>query len=424
MPVVGAETRWTAAGFATQLAGQVARAVLLARVLTPEDLGRFFLLRSFVGVAAILAQGGVGTVGLKRVAAAKSDPALQRATVRASGRACITAGLGVAAVASAAAVSYGFSIPAAVALGLLVATSAVSLVAADLCRGLGHVRAAVMIERGLGTTAEVVALLGAWLLRGALSLDHALVLVAGAGLVPLSALGWRLWRAVHTLPQTPARASARALMAESWPVTVNSLLWRGLGEADLWLVGGLLGAGPAGVYGLAMRLAAPLSLAPGIAAYRLAGPVAALHAADLRDDLQALLRRAAHLTALLTGAGWAAIATLGPAGIAVIFGPDYAAAFGIFLVLGAGRVISAAAGIGGTTMLMIGRQQPLMWMSLASSAATVAGGWLLIPRLGPIGAAWASAFGILLQNVLMIAAVRRYAHVRVDVFAPRASRRP
>jgi peptidoglycan biosynthesis protein MviN/MurJ (putative lipid II flippase) len=70
-----------------------------------------------------------------------------------------------------------------------------------------------------------------------------------------------------------------------------------------------------------MRLAAPLTLAPGITAYRqLAGTVAALHAAARRDSLQALLRRTSQLTSILTLAGWAGLATLGSTGISVIFG--------------------------------------------------------------------------------------------------------
>ena len=59
-----------------------------------------------------------------------------------------------------------------------------------------------------------------------------------------------------------------------------------------------------------------------------------------------------------------------------------------------------------------------------SSVTTLAAALLLIPVLGLIGAAIASAVGLALQNVLMVMAVRRYAGVRVDVYPARASSSP
>ncbi|MEZ5318294.1 MAG: polysaccharide biosynthesis C-terminal domain-containing protein [Vicinamibacterales bacterium] len=428
-------TQWTAAGFGVQFVGQVARVVLLAHVLSPADLGRFLVLRSVVGVAGLAAQGGLGPVGLRRIAGAAGDAAARHGVV-ASVLPLAAAGAVVAAVLTAGGVvAAGFAPVEAGAAGILVVAAALSPVLADLARGLDLTRAAVAIERGLATLLEVVVLaVVLFRLRGSgdpfASFREVLVVIAIVAVVPVLLLAWRVARAappvanatpVASGPAAPAsvaearesRVPARTLVAESWPVTVNGLLWRGLGEVDLWLVGGLAGAPAAGVYGIAMRLAAALQGPVAIGAYALAPPIARHHAAGRRDALESLLRRAARWMTLGSVAGYAAVAAIGADGLARIFGADYGRAWPLFLVLGLGQVVNAICGLGGTTLLMIGRPRALMGISLACSAITIGGGWLLIPHLGPMGAALATAAGVVVQNALMVGAVRRYAGVRV-----------
>jgi O-antigen/teichoic acid export membrane protein len=414
------ETGWTAAGFGVQFVGQVARAILLARLLTPADLGRFLVLRSIIGVVALAAQGGLGPVGMRRIAAAPGDPAAWRGVVGAVVPMTATSAVAAAGLTAAGVLAAGFAPIEAGSVALLVLAGALSPVLAALARGLGLTKVAVAIERGLATLLEVAVLAAVLGSAGSATLREALGLVALVAMLPVALLLWRVTHAVRHVPspvtrQSPARApvARRALLAESWPVTVNGLLWRALAEVDLWLVGGLAGAPAAAVYGVAGRLATALQGPVAIGAYALAPPIAALHADGRREALESLLRRTARWTTAAAAAGYVAVLAIGADGLGRIFGPDYAGAHSLFLVLGLAQVINAACGLGGTTLLMVGQQRRLMWISFGSSAITVGGGWMLIPAMGPMGAALAAATALTVQNALMVGAVRRYAGVRV-----------
>jgi O-antigen/teichoic acid export membrane protein len=319
----------------------------------------------------------------------------------------------VAAAGAGTARLAGLGATEAWLVAAMIVTQSLSSVLADLGRGLGRVRAMAAIERIAATLSEIAGLAALPLFTGSISLRQALVVLTAAGVVPLVLLVRDVWGAVGAPFGAPEPRLMASLLSESWPVTVNGLLWRGLSELDLWLVGALGGAHAAGVYGVAMRLAAPLQVTGGIAIYVLSGPVAALHAAGRHQDLERLLRRAARWSTAVSAVGFLLIALAGPRGLALVFGPAFAGALPVFLVLGLAKLVNLAAGLGGTTLMMMGRTRTLMWISVASSTVTLALAAILLIEFGLVGAAVAALVGVTLQNAMMIAAVRRFAGIRV-----------
>jgi O-antigen/teichoic acid export membrane protein len=408
------DTAWTAAGFGMQLAGQAGRAVILALLLSPEDLGRFFILRSAAGVAAFVAQLGLGTVGLRRLAAARGDGAVQKGIVGGVVRVTAVSTASVAALGAAAALMFGLGIGEATLAAMMIGTQAMSGILSELGRGLGRVRTMAAIDRALAPALEVAALTAMFLLTRSTSFRDVLLLLTVAGAIPLALLARELRRAVPGVDDGAGAPHVRTLLFESWPVTVNGLLWRALAEADLWIVGALAGVQAAAIYGVGMRLAAPLQASLGVAVYVLAGPISGLYAAGAHAELQHLLRRTARWTAIVSATGFMLIAAMGERGLAAVFGPIYADALPVFLVLGIAQLVNVAAGLGGTTLLMIGRTRALMLISLASSLVTLVLAAALLPVMGLMGAAVASLTGMVLQNTLMVMAVHRYAGIRVD----------
>jgi O-antigen/teichoic acid export membrane protein len=92
----------------------------------------------------------------------------------------------------------------------------------------------------------------------------------------------------------------------------------------------------------------------------------------------------------------------------------------LVMVLGIGQVLNVAAGMGGTTLLMIGRSRTLLALSAVSTAFTIVAAAALVSWVGVIGAAIASALGVTLQNALALWAVRKNTGMDVHVGASRA----
>ena len=123
---------------------------------------------------------------------------------------------------------------------------------------------------------------------------------------------------------------------------------------------------------------------------------------------------------LITLPAYAAILLIGSSGLGAVFGPAYATAMPLVMILGIGQVLSVAAGMGGTTLLMIGRSRTLLALSAISTAFTIAAAAALLWWLGVVGVAIASASGVTLQNALALSAVRKNTGMAVHVGAGRA----
>lgn len=409
------ESAWVGAGFVLQYSAQAARAVFLTRILTPHALGIYFVLRAIAVAGSMATQLGLGTVGLRRVAAAGADHAGIRAALR--GVFILTAQTSVVGtlLAILAGWATGLALVDAALVGLMLAALTWTATLADLGRGLGRTAAVSGIERVFGSVADLAALLALYLTAGRSTLTDVLAVTTGAnvvtsillaGLVGRAAPGWVPGEKDSVVP-------ARELLDESLPIAGNTLLWKALAELDLWLVALLGTPAAAAVYGIALRLAVPLDLPKSVIAYQLSPRIAHVHALGQTEALERMLKRWARRATVTTGAAYLAVIGIGTQGLDWLFGPDYAAALPLFVVLGIGRILSAAAGLPGVTLLMTGHSRVIVRISMVSTVTTATVALLLIPRLGAMGAAVAASTGYTIQCALMTRAVRQFAGVSV-----------
>ena len=412
---------WVSVGFGVQLSAQFGRAILLARLLTPHDLGLYFVLRSVAGVVAIVVPLGLGLIGLRRVAAVRGDAVAARAAVRTTLR-LTTAGSLVAVPAAWLCVRIaGFGAVDATLVAAMIVALAWTGVLADLTRGLGGTRESVGIEKIAGSLVDVAGLTVILVIARQSTLTVALGIVACAAMFPVAGLAIALMRALTGQGAAPFASSAGqaaavtsgALLSESWPVAANALFWRALAEVDLWMVAWLTGPEETALYGLATRLAAPLELPKTMAIYLLSAPIATLYAGGHRRELERLLKLWARRASAGAVVAFGAVVLIGPAGLEFVFGDGYGQAMPLFIVVGIGQLVNVAAGFGGTTLLMTGHSRALLQISVFSSSLAALVALSLIPPLGVIGAAFASSCGRAIQSFLMVRAVRRYADVSV-----------
>ncbi len=409
------ESAWVGGGFVLQYSAQAGRAVFLTRILTPHALGIYFVLRGIAVAGSVATQLGLGQVGLRRVAAAGGDHAEVHAALR--GVLMLTARTTVVGIPLVVLLgwAFGLALVDAALVGLMMAALAWTATLADLGRGLGRTAAVSGIERVFGSIADLVVLLALYVTAGRCTLTEVLAVTTGVNVVTLILLARLVGRAAPA--QAPGHAvavvPARELLDESLPIAGNTLLWKALAELDLWLVALLGTPAAAAVYGIALRLAVPLDLPKSVIAYQLSPRIAHAHALGETGTLERMLKGWARRTTMATVAAYLAVIAVGAPGLDWLFGPEYAAALPLFVVLGIGRIVSAAAGLPGVTLLMTGHSRVIVRISMLSTTTTAAAALLLIPRLGAMGAAVAASTGFTIQCALMIRAVRQYAGVSV-----------
>ena len=188
-------------------------------------------------------------------------------------------------------------------------------------------------------------------------------------------------------------------------------------SSDLWILSWAThSVREVAVYGVMVTLLQLMGVLPQIANLIVPQEFTTLHADGRRRDLKRLARTAATAVGLVSLVSFAALALLGRPLIALAFGPEYLAGWGILLVLAVGRFWDAAAGSAGAMLQMTGHHVLLLVLTLGAALANVGLSLVLAPRYGGWGVALASSATLVAINVAMVAAVRRRIGVRTFIY--------
>lgn len=412
----------------------LAGTALLARILSPQDVGLYFILFSVVSIASVICQFGLGRTVVRMVAESSGGPDPGRA------RATISKALLVVAVSggllSALMYSTGtdflahvvFHIPAMDALGgvlvLWFSILAFRSIVCEAFRGLHDLRGAVVFG-DMTSRCLFLALMAALFvcckhatLQTVIALHVAsLAVTAAAGLIALHR---------KVLPRRAARpVSVAALAAASWPVLLTDVTTAAYTQIDIWLLGAFADPQSVALYGAAARLALLVPM-PLIVVSTVTAPyIASLHSTGRQRELQLLLTRTTSYAAVAAAGAVLLYLIAGELLLRLIYGEPYARAYPVLVVLALGQLAVVALGPAGLTLTMTGRQKILLTVTLASTAVLVLGGVVLIPAIGPIGMAVTSAVVTTGASALAAVMAARSAGVRThastDALTPAAA---
>lgn len=189
-------------------------------------------------------------------------------------------------------------------------------------------------------------------------------------------------------------------------------------NADILILGMFVEPQLVAYYFAATRLAQVLTYIPyGMSAVT-AQRMAALAESRERGQLQALINH----TTLVSG-GLAILATLGMTVLApyllVLFGNDYAQAAPWVAILAGGIAVACLLGPGEDTLNMLGQERAGLTCIAAALAVNLALNFLLVPSLGPVGAAWASALALATRGLLAAGFAKRNLNLYLPLGASR-----
>jgi O-antigen/teichoic acid export membrane protein len=228
-----------------------------------------------------------------------------------------------------------------------------------------------------------------------------LALVLGARAVGLRRVyGTGFW---NTRPEYRTRSWLRT----SLPLFMIASFVFILGQADLLMVGMLLDTTSVGLYRVAARTAAFVTLAL-IAVNTVTAPlIASVHTKEGTRGLQHLVRVSVHLI-FWPSLGLTVLLLMFATPLLAFFGPDFTAAQTSLQILALGHLVAAATGPVGYLLNLTGFQDFSARILGVSAVANILLNGLLIPIFGMEGAAFATAATVTGSNVaLYILSVRK-----------------
>jgi len=382
----------TAAGFGGRLGARLLFLFVAGRLFGPAPFGAYVL-----AVAAVELAVGVGSLGMKKVIFQHLDAAdagerplphvlLDSALLVALTSVVLAAGMIAAALLLPRTWLPAGSATALAALAPVVAGQSLLDLFLAATRWKHAIRWEVLARSLVEPYALLLGAAAAWALGWR---SEGLLLGYWCG--TLCALGYALHGARRTFgglrlrSWRPRRRTLWRTFRGSASNTATDLLNALYTRIDLWIVGLLLGASAAGVYGMAKQIAVPIRQVRQSFDGLLIPLVArTLGARGSQGSGEAL----ASATRLILVIQLPLLVGLYAAGGLVLdlIGKGFAAAYWPVLALAAAETVQAAFSIGDLVFVYL-KPRLGLWLTLGSIAVGIAAALLLIPRWGLVGAA-------------------------------------
>jgi O-antigen/teichoic acid export membrane protein len=234
-----------------------------------------------------------------------------------------------------------------------------------------------------------------------------MMLTALAAFVALVAILFDLRRSFAFLrPAQPDYRELRSWYSVAIPLLTIGITQELLNQLEVLLIGYFGDARMAGLFSAAWRLAALMPF--GLQALAMLGApmIASAYHRDDRSEMLHVARLNARI-GLAFAVMMAIVLLLSGRWLLGIFGPEFRDAYPALVILVAGGAVNAFTGVVAYFLTLTGRERIALAIFVAALALSLILNVILIPRLGLVGAAIASASALAAWNLAMLAYVRR-----------------
>lgn len=390
--------------------------VALARMMTTEEYGRFAFGLNLSIIAATV--GGLGfPTGILRYwpkSIVAGDWAGARGVVSMGYRYSVLTGLALVALAGlgsmiAGAITGNFLILLFLAVGILGLVISLGDFSSNLLRAQGSTLVSMLPRDVLW---RIFSVLGAGLV---FSMGYAVTGPVALIICMLVLAALTYWQFTYIrknmqnqLQPSPSRSNFSEIRSSLIPLWASSVVFAMIQQFDVVVVGSLLGNAEAGAYFAAQKTAALLSLVL-IAAGLVAAPsMSGLYHAGKLAELQRLCRSMAGAIVVVTAVGFVMLAFVGKF-LLGLFDASFVSAYPILMVVAVGTMIDAVSGPNAYLMQMTKYETHYLKIMGVCYGLVLVAQLILVPRWGGIGAAVASAGGVVLWNVWAIFILRKDA---------------
>ena len=384
---------------------------LLARILSPEHMGAYFVIFSLVQVAVIGAQLGLNQAVVRLVAEslALNDKGRARSTIVSvllygtvggvvvGGVYYFWLGTYLARDVFASDVIEG--VIGVTALWVIILT--LQRLFAEAFRGLHDIRLASTFG---GFVTSLISAVIFWFMLSAqyeATLNDVLYYTIIASLISAALASVILFLKMKPLTGE-GKIEQRIIWSGAWSLLLGNIVNVLLMRSDIWLVGSLLGSEDAALYGAAARIITLVVLPAMIVSAVVPPMIAELYTQGRKDELEKVMRGSATLSAIPALAILLIFIFGGGPLLGMIYGPYYTDAALVLAILSLGQLASAWAGPCAQLLLMSGHDKALLVINVFAVAFAVAASLLFIDIWGMHGIAAAYALAVTLQNAAMV----------------------
>jgi O-antigen/teichoic acid export membrane protein len=389
--------------------------VLLARMLGVEGVGIYYLALAATTFASLVVRMGMD-FNLTRVVAAKAEDEDWTA-VRAALRHALQAGVAAAVVgfgsiylgADWIVVSVFSKSELALPLNVMafsIAPAALVILFARALQGLRKVGEAMLVETAVAPFIACIVVF---------PLVNQYDVVGGAvayciGVISALLVAVWVWRSQSK--QWGARSvgsdegSVFEFVTASSPLFGVNLCQQLALVAPLFILGAMKSSSEAGLFYTANRTAALIGLLLVASNSIIAPKVAALYHNGEIGTLDRVVRRSAMLVTLVAAPA-VLVFTLAPSLVMMIFGDEFVAAADLLRVLAVGQLINVISGSVSFVLMMTENYRSMFVTALWTVIVNLLISFVLIPDLGAMGAALATAGSLLVASALRVLFVWR-----------------
>lgn len=411
---------WALAGKLVTVAGAFLTNVLLTRLMTPEEMGVYFLAFSLASVAAFISQLGMPQTAVRLVA--KYSGQMEMGIVRNVVKrmliyVLISLSLIVALLMGGLGKWIANNILHSLLLsGLVIITSlwiipiVIQTLLGEIFRGLSDIRLAALFSgnnTGGGAFSVLLLLLVlsiTWLLYGQLSIKDALLISLGCSSMGATVALLIAWRVLSAT--TDVELEHENLLEGGGQILAINLASWAISQSDVWFIGAHYSEFEVSYYAAASKLALLIPFALLVVNSVISPMISNLYYQGKKAELEHLLRRSAWLSALPAIVMVLIFAIWGREILGLLFGNHYREGGVVLIILSAGLLINVLTGSCGMTMLMTGHSKPLMWIVILSAIITL----FILTAIASYGIEWVAfgiAFGQCLHSVSTWLYVRR-----------------
>ena len=389
--------------------------LVLARTLGGEEYGRYVFALAWMNVLLLVGKFELDTASVRFVGAYSGTEqwSFLRGFLRRSAQIVGGVSLGIAVVSAMVILALMDRIDRGMALSLLAASALLPITAmaqlkASAMQGFKQVARAQAPSLVVRPVIFVLSVLGLhYVFSQPVSAPVAILLQLGATTVAFI-LTVRFLQAV--LPDA-VRQAREAFDTRYWIKTAAGLLVISGGQtilstnADVLVVGSLLGPAAAGKYGAASQLASAVSFGVTAISFIALPVIADLYARQATAQLQSLI---IHVTRLGLALSFPVLLVLGVAAAPVLsaFGPSFTDAAGLLILLGFDQLVGAIFGIAGYLLVMTGHQVTAARVIIGCAVLNLILTFVLTPLMGLMGAGIATTIATLVRSYLLTARMK------------------
>lgn len=399
---------------------------LLTRLLTPQEVGAYFLTLTLAGCASMLAQLGLDHAIVRLVAESLGLNKLLRAR-RAILKVLLLLSCGILVIALV--LFYGLGDLLATRLfrssiiseviGLTIiwfAVVAFSGVIAEIFRGFQDIRYASIFGGLFARIISVLLFALLWIYQGHSDLKQVIIISAVGGLTSVLIAGIFIVQKIKKFEIEDDKNSVNGISNKlkyheiiviALPLLLSNIANFILTQSDIWIVGAFHTQETVAIFGAATRLILLITM-PALAVHAVVTPLIANFYVQKRNtELEIILRASSAASIIPSILLFLFYLIFGKFFLGFVFGDFYEAGYIILVILCFGHIINVWVGSCGYALMMTGYQNYMMYISLISGFVTITLGILLATPYGAEGVAVATSIGLSIRAITMWLCVKK-----------------